>query len=223
MACVTETKTATCRCGLVDQKRFRGSLHVKCCNEEHLKNALENPCVLTMNFNDELNEKNLATTNEWCEFCVSWQPTMVSGFFSVAAWKKSFTVREREHRNESVPLSCCPIISDFTIAIGVGAYTIYSALKREKTVIIIIMMIMLHLNFFHAHLKNRHSFLLIALQRVTILKINIISSCNTIAKKQFPSFISVCLSAWWLLLRIQCTLHAARIIFHLLCSHWFAW
>lgn len=84
-------------------------------------------------------------------------------FFSVAAWKKSFTVREREHRNESVPLSCCPIISDFTIAIGVGAYTIYSALKREKTVIIIIMMIMLHLNFFHAHLKNRHSFLLIAL------------------------------------------------------------
>lgn len=84
-------------------------------------------------------------------------------FFPVAAWKKSFTVREREHRNESVPLSCCPIISDFTIAIGVGAYTIYSALKREKTVIIIIMMIMLHLNFFHAHLKNRHSFLLIAL------------------------------------------------------------
>lgn len=96
MACVTETKTATCRCGLVDQKRFRGSLHVKCCNEEHLKNALENPCALTMNFNDELNEKNLATTNEWCEFCVSWQPTMVSGFFP-SQHEKNRLLFEREN------------------------------------------------------------------------------------------------------------------------------
>lgn len=58
------TKTAACRCGLVDQERLHGNLHMRHCNEKHLKNILEN------RVNDEFLMMNEMKKKK-CEFCVS--------------------------------------------------------------------------------------------------------------------------------------------------------
>lgn len=137
-------KPHLCRCGLV---RFHKNLQMRCCNENHLKNALENPHALTMNFNDEWNKKK-TTTNERYEFGVSWQLTMVFRYFSSSHHEKIIYWREKK-----VVMRVCRWavvqLSPISQPHWASVRTIYSALKKQKkNAIIIIIMIMLHLNFF---------------------------------------------------------------------------